>query len=78
MAGPSKITDIQEKPVSIGDLPPPPSRDQILGNIEKMKEKYKQQVNDFSKSMEQQKRDAEDKLQKMLAKYKQRDEQVQP
>jgi hypothetical protein len=61
--------DIKEKPVSIGDLPPPPSRDQILGNVEVIKQKYRQHVDEMNKNLEANKREADERLQKMLEQY---------
>jgi hypothetical protein len=65
----TKASDIKEKPVSIGDLPPPPSKDQIMGNIQFIKQKYQQTTNEFEKNREESKREAEEKLQKILAQY---------
>ncbi len=65
----TKAADIKEKPVSIGDLPPPPSKDQIMGNIQFIKQKYQQTTNEFEKNREESKREAEEKLQKILAQY---------
>jgi hypothetical protein len=66
----SNTHEIHEKPISSYDLPPPPSRDQILGNVEKIKQQYFKQVEDWNKQMHSSKREADEKLNKMLAKYK--------
>ena len=66
----SNTHEIHEKPISSYDLPPPPSRDQILGNVEKIKQQYFKQVEDWNKQMDSSRREADEKLNKMLAKYK--------
>lgn len=62
-------SDISEKPLTSYDLPPPPSRDQILGNVKKIEEQYRQQTNDWNKHLDSSKKDADDKLNQMLAQY---------
>ena len=52
------------------ELPPIPSKDQILGNLEKVKEQYFEQVDNWNKHMDESKRKADEKLQKMLSQYK--------
>jgi vacuolar-type H+-ATPase subunit C/Vma6 len=66
----SGAQDITEKPLSNFDLPPPPSKEQILGNIEQIKKQYWQQVDEWNKHMDTSKRDADERLTKMLAQYK--------
>jgi hypothetical protein len=51
-------------------LPPPPSKDQILGSVEQIKKQYWQQVDDWNKHLDESKRDADEKLNKMLNQYK--------
>ncbi len=55
--------------MSIAELPPPPSRDQILGNVEAIKQKYRQDVDEMKKNLESNKREADERLQKMLEQY---------
>jgi hypothetical protein len=71
----TKPSEIHEKPVSIADLPPPPSRDQIMGNIELIKAKYWQQADEFNKNVEDSKREADEKIAKILSQYKPKVEQ---
>jgi hypothetical protein len=66
--------EITEKPLSNFDLPPPPSKEQILGNIEQIKKQYWQQVDEWNKHMDTSKRDADERLTKMLAQYKKTNE----
>ena len=67
---PTVAFEIEEKPVSIGDLPPPPSKDEILGNIERIKQQYWNQVDEWNKTLDSAKREADEKLQKILAQHK--------
>lgn len=66
----SGAQEITEKPLSNFDLPPPPSKEQILGNIEQIKKQYWQQVDEWNKHMDSSKREADERLNKMLAQYK--------
>ena len=52
------------------ELPPIPSKDLILGNLEKVKKQYFEQVDNWNKHMDESKREADNKLQQMLAQYK--------
>lgn len=65
--------EITEKPINSFDLPPPPSKDQILGNVEEIKKQYFQQTDDWNRHLDASKRDAEEKLNQMLSKYKKAD-----
>ena len=71
---PTGAQEITEKPLSNFDLPPPPSKEQILGNIEQIKKQYWQQVDEWNKHMDSSKREADDRLNKMLAQYKKSDD----
>lgn len=51
-------------------LPLPPSRDQILGNLEEIKQQYKQQEKDWNILLKNSKRTADEKLKKLLEQYK--------
>jgi len=70
MSTPTVAFEIDEKPISIGDLPPPPSKDEILGNIERIKQQYWNQVDEWNKTLDSAKREADEKLQKILAQHK--------
>jgi hypothetical protein len=61
--------EIKEKPIALAELPPPPSRDQILGNVEIIKQKYRQDVDEMNKNLESNKREADERLQKLLEQY---------
>jgi hypothetical protein len=61
--------DISEKPLASYDLPPPPSKDQILGNVKKIEEQYRQQVDDWNKHLDSSKKEADERLNQMLAQY---------
>ncbi|CAF0828677.1 unnamed protein product [Brachionus calyciflorus] len=65
--------EITEKPINSLDLPPPPSKDQILGNVEEIKKQYFQQTDEWNRHLDSSKRDAEEKLNQMLSKYKKAD-----
>lgn len=64
---------ISEKPISSLDLPPPPSKDQILGDVEEIKKQYFQQKDDWNRHLDSSKREADEKLNEMLNKYKQQE-----
>jgi hypothetical protein len=53
-------------------LPPPPSKDQILGNVKKIEEQYRQQVDDWNKHLDSSKKEADQRLNQMLAQYQQK------
>ncbi|RNA02600.1 E3 ubiquitin- ligase BRE1-like 2-like [Brachionus plicatilis] len=63
--------EISEKPINSLDLPPPPSKDQILGDVEEIKKQYFQQKDDWNRHLDSSKREADEKLNEMLNKYKQ-------
>lgn len=62
--------EIAEKPLSNYDLPPPPSKDQILGNVDKIKKQYWEQVDEWNKHLDESRREADEKLNKMLNQYR--------
>ena len=62
--------EITEKPINSYDLPPPPSRDQILGNVERIKQDYFEQTENWNKHLDASKRDADERLNKVLSQYK--------
>jgi len=51
------------------DLPPPPSKDQILGDIEQIKAQYREQTEGWNKHLDDSRREADERLQKMLAQH---------
>lgn len=71
MGGNNSNHQINEKPVNSLDLPPPPSKDQILGDVEKIKQQYYEQKDDWNKHLDLSKKEADEKLNEMLNKYKQ-------
>lgn len=61
--------DIEEKPINNNELPPPPSRDLLLGNIEEIRQQYRQQVQDWNSHLDEGRREADERLKKMLEMY---------
>jgi len=51
------------------NLPPPPSMDQILGDIEEIKARYREQTEGWNKHLDDSRREADERLQKMLAQH---------
>ena len=60
---------VYEKPINNNDLPPPPSRDLLLGNIEEIKQQYRQQVQGWNSHLDEGRREADERLKKMLQMY---------
>lgn len=56
-------------PVPDYELPPPPSKDQILGDIEQIKKQYREQTEGWNKHLDDSRREADERLQKMLAQH---------
>lgn len=54
---------------SVDDLPPPPSKDQILGDIEEIKKQYREQTEGWNKHLDDSRREADERLQRMLAQH---------
>jgi len=57
------------RPGSTYDMPPPPSKEQILGDIEEIKEKYREQTKGWNKHLDESRREADERLQKLLAQH---------
>ena len=51
------------------ELPPPPSKEQILGNVKKIEQQYRRQKTDWNNFMDTSKRDADERLNQMLAQF---------
>lgn len=51
------------------ELPPPPSKDQILGDIEQIKKQYREQTEGWNKHLDDSRREADERLQKLLAQH---------
>ncbi len=51
------------------NLPPAPSMDQILGDIEEIKARYREQTEGWNKHLDDSRREADERLQKMLAQH---------
>lgn len=64
-----KESDKNVSSVQIGDLPPPPSKDQILGDIEQIKRQYREQTEGWNKHLDDSRREADERLQKLLAQH---------
>lgn len=62
-------TDIAEKPINKNELPPPPNRDLLLGNIEEIRQQYRQQVQNWNSHLDEGRREADERLKKMLEMY---------
>ena len=52
------------------DLPLPPSRDQILIHVEQIKQRYKQQEEEWNKLLSKSRQSADDRLNNILESYK--------
>lgn len=50
-------------------LPPPPSKDQLLGDIEQIKAQYREQTQGWNKHLDESRREADERLQKLLAQH---------
>lgn len=59
----------ENRPNSTYEMPPPPSKEQILGDIEEIKAKYKEQTEGWNKHLDESRRDADYRLQKLLAQH---------
>ena len=51
------------------ELPPPPSREQILGDVEEIKKTYQKTTENWNKHMEDSRNEADLKLQRMLSQF---------
>lgn len=51
------------------ELPPPPSREQILGDVEEIKKTYQKTTENWNKHMEDSRNEADMKLQRMLSQF---------
>ena len=60
-----------EEKHEVYELPPPPSKDQILGDIEEIKQQYREQTDGWNKHLDDSRREADERLQKMLSQYNQ-------
>lgn len=60
---------VKVAPIPISDLPPPPSKDQILGDIEQIKAEYREQTEGWNKHLDDSRREADERLQKLLAQH---------
>ena len=61
--------EIHETSVASYELPPPPSKEQILGNVKKIEQQYRRQKTDWNNFMDTSKRDADERLNQMLAQF---------
>lgn len=51
------------------DLPPPPSKEQLLGDVEEIKKEYRKQTDNWNKHLEDSRNEADLKLQRMLSSF---------
>lgn len=62
----SENTDKMQK---VFELPPPPSKEQLLGDIEVIKKEYREQTEGWNKHLEESRNLADDKLKRMLSHF---------